>query len=131
VHDQLPSRGERAGQLDAVGRQSVAYVVAEIRRTTGRVLDLDNPDHVSLNDGQAFEMIPASDTVGLFQPESTGQQDLVGRPSPGTCWTSLPTSVSSARAPSPGACPSESRHWPCPPPICRITGGLEALRARS
>ncbi|WUJ66943.1 hypothetical protein OHB25_03275 [Streptomyces mirabilis] len=32
---------------------------------------------------------------------------------------------------SPAACPNEWRHWPCPPPICRITSGLEALRARS
>ncbi|MBX9399405.1 hypothetical protein K4749_39155 [Streptomyces sp. TRM72054] len=48
----------------------MAYAVAEIRRTTGRLLDLDNPDHVSLNDQQAFEMIRASDTVGLFQLDS-------------------------------------------------------------
>jgi len=48
----------------------------------GRALDLDNPDHVSLNDQQAFEMIRASDTVGLFQLESPGQQDLVGRLQP-------------------------------------------------
>jgi error-prone DNA polymerase len=60
----------------------MAYAVAEIRRTTGRALDLDNPDHVSLNDQQAFEMIRASDTVGLFQLESPGQQDLVGRLQP-------------------------------------------------
>ncbi len=57
-------------KLDVLGvrmRSAMAYAVAEIRRTTGPVLDLDNPDHVSLNDQQAFEMIRASDTVGLFQ----------------------------------------------------------------
>jgi hypothetical protein len=47
-------------KLDVLGvrmQSAMAYAVAEIRRTTGRVLDLDNPDHVSLNDQQAFEMI--------------------------------------------------------------------------
>lgn len=60
-------------KLDVLGvrmQSAMAYAVAEIRRTTGRLLDLDNPDHVSLNDRQAFEMIRASDTVGLFQLDS-------------------------------------------------------------
>jgi error-prone DNA polymerase len=72
-------------KLDVLGvrmQSAMAYAVAEIRRTTGRLLDLDNPDHVSLNDPQAFEMIRASDTVSLFQLESPGQQDLVGRLQP-------------------------------------------------
>ncbi|GAB1331646.1 DNA polymerase III subunit alpha [Streptomyces sennicomposti] len=72
-------------KLDVLGvrmQSAMAYAVAEIHRTTGRLLDLDNPDHVSLNDQQAFEMIRASDTVGLFQLESPGQQDLVGRLQP-------------------------------------------------
>ncbi|MFF5188798.1 DNA polymerase III subunit alpha [Streptomyces sp. NPDC000345] len=72
-------------KLDVLGvrmQSAMAYAVAEIRRTTGRLLDLDNPDHVDLNDQQAFEMIRASDTVGLFQLESPGQQDLVGRLQP-------------------------------------------------
>ncbi|TVZ90536.1 DNA polymerase III subunit alpha [Streptomyces sp. BK340] len=72
-------------KLDVLGvrmQSAMAYAVAEIRRTTGRLLDLDNPDHVSLNDRQAFEMIRASDTIGLFQLESPGQQDLVGRLQP-------------------------------------------------
>ncbi|MFI1700300.1 DNA polymerase III subunit alpha [Streptomyces bobili] len=72
-------------KLDVLGvrmQSAMAHAVAEIRRTTGRAIDLDNPDHVSLNDQQAFEMIRASDTVGLFQLESPGQQDLVGRLQP-------------------------------------------------
>ncbi|MFF1767872.1 DNA polymerase III subunit alpha, partial [Streptomyces sp. NPDC058249] len=72
-------------KLDVLGvrmQSAMAYAVAEIRRTSGRALDLDNPDHVSLNDQQAFEMIRASDTVGLFQLESPGQQDLVARLQP-------------------------------------------------
>jgi error-prone DNA polymerase len=72
-------------KLDVLGvrmQSAMAHAVAEIRRTTGRVLDLDNPDHVGLDDPQAFEMIRASDTVSLFQLESPGQQDLVGRLQP-------------------------------------------------
>ncbi|MFE9629273.1 DNA polymerase III subunit alpha [Streptomyces sp. NPDC006527] len=72
-------------KLDVLGvrmQSAMAYAVAEICRTTGRALDLDNPDHVDLNDQRAFEMIRASDTVGLFQLESPGQQDLVGRLQP-------------------------------------------------
>ena len=72
-------------KLDVLGvrmQSAMAYAVAEIRRTTGRLLDLDNADHVNLNDQRAFEMIRASDTVGLFQLESPGQADLVSRLQP-------------------------------------------------
>ncbi|WP_128380429.1 DNA polymerase III subunit alpha [Streptomyces cavernae] len=72
-------------KLDVLGirlQSAMAHAVAEIRRATGRVLDLDNPDHVDLNDRLAFEMIQASDTVGLFQLESPGQQDLLSRLQP-------------------------------------------------
>ncbi|MET7436641.1 DNA polymerase III subunit alpha, partial [Streptomyces sp. NPDC005568] len=72
-------------KLDVLGvrmQSSMAHAVAEIHRATGRVLDLDNPDHVNLDDPLAFKLIQASDTVGLFQLESPGQQDLVGRLQP-------------------------------------------------
>lgn len=72
-------------KLDVLGvrmQSSMAHAVAEIHRATGRVLDLDNPDHVNLDDPLAFQLIQASDTVGLFQLESPGQQDLVGRLQP-------------------------------------------------
>ncbi|MGW6706854.1 DNA polymerase III subunit alpha [Streptomyces sp. NPDC054956] len=72
-------------KLDVLGvrmQSAMAHAVAEIRRTTGRQLDLDNPDHVPLGDHDAFDLIRASDTVGMFQLESPGQQDLVGRLQP-------------------------------------------------
>ncbi|MFE4258195.1 DNA polymerase III subunit alpha [Streptomyces sp. NPDC056883] len=72
-------------KLDVLGvrmQSAMAHAVAEIRRTTGRQLDLDNPDHVPLDDRGAFALICASDTVGMFQLESPGQQDLVGRLQP-------------------------------------------------
>ncbi|WP_307825801.1 DNA polymerase III subunit alpha [Streptomyces sp. MBT33] len=72
-------------KLDVLGvrmQSAMAHAVAEIQRATGKALDLDNPDHVSLDDPRAFELIQRSDTVGLFQLESPGQQDLVGRLQP-------------------------------------------------
>ncbi|MET9103763.1 DNA polymerase III subunit alpha [Streptomyces antibioticus] len=72
-------------KLDVLGvrmQSAMAHAVKEIRRTTGRQIDLDNPDHVPLDDRFAFALIQASDTVGMFQLESPGQQDLVGRLQP-------------------------------------------------
>ncbi|KMS74169.1 DNA polymerase III subunit alpha [Streptomyces viridochromogenes] len=72
-------------KLDVLGvrmQSAMAHAVAEIHRATGQVLDLDNPDHVDLNDRLAFELIQASDSVGLFQLESPGQQDLLSRLKP-------------------------------------------------
>ncbi|MFD9047914.1 DNA polymerase III subunit alpha [Streptomyces zaomyceticus] len=72
-------------KLDVLGvrmQSAMAHAVAEIRRTTGRQIDLDNPDHVPLDDQFAFALVQDSDTVGMFQLESPGQQDLVGRLQP-------------------------------------------------
>ncbi|MGW6877420.1 DNA polymerase III subunit alpha [Streptomyces xanthophaeus] len=72
-------------KLDVLGvrmQSAMAHAVKEIQRTTGRQIDLDNPDHVPLGDPGAFELIRKSDTVGMFQLESPGQQDLVGRLQP-------------------------------------------------
>ncbi|WP_405784461.1 DNA polymerase III subunit alpha [Streptomyces sp. NBC_01378] len=72
-------------KLDVLGvrmQSAMAHAVTEVRRTTGRLLDLDNPDHVPLDDPSTFEMIRRSDTIGCFQIESPGQMDLVGRLQP-------------------------------------------------
>lgn len=72
-------------KLDVLGvrmQSTLAHAVAEIRRTTGRHLDLENPDHVPLDDPETFDMIRRSDTIGCFQIESPGQMDLVGRLQP-------------------------------------------------
>ncbi|MCX5097427.1 hypothetical protein OOK36_54145 [Streptomyces sp. NBC_00365] len=94
----------------------MAHAVTEIRRTTGRQVDLDNPDHVDLNDRLAFELIQASDTVGLFQLESPGQQDLVGRLQPRHMQDVI-ADISLFRpgpARSPAACPLKSLQTLCP-----------------
>ncbi|GHH43509.1 DNA polymerase III subunit alpha [Streptomyces candidus] len=72
-------------KLDVLGvrmQSSMAHAVNEIARTTGRRIDLDDPAQVPLDDFFAFKMIQASDTVGMFQLESPGQQDLLGRLQP-------------------------------------------------
>ncbi|MFF4531581.1 DNA polymerase III subunit alpha [Streptomyces sp. NPDC001407] len=74
-------------KLDVLGvrmQSAMAHAVAEIRRTTGRQLDLDSPDHVPLDDAETFELIRSAETLGCFQIESPGQQDLVGRLQPRT-----------------------------------------------
>ncbi|MEU5417880.1 DNA polymerase III subunit alpha [Streptomyces sp. NPDC020667] len=74
-------------KLDVLGvrmQSAMAHTVAEIRRTTGRQLDLDNPDHVPLDDPETFELIRSAETLGCFQIESPGQQDLVSRLAPQT-----------------------------------------------
>ncbi|MFE1478995.1 DNA polymerase III subunit alpha [Streptomyces cyaneofuscatus] len=72
-------------KLDVLGvrmQSAMAHAVAEIRRTTGRQLDLDSPDHVDLDDSATFELIRAADTLGCFQIESSGQLDLISRLQP-------------------------------------------------
>lgn len=72
-------------KLDVLGvrmQSAMAHAVDEIERVAGRRIDLDDPSQVPLDDFFAFKMIQASDTVGLFQLESPGQMDLLGRLQP-------------------------------------------------
>ncbi|MFI0596676.1 DNA polymerase III subunit alpha [Streptomyces griseus] len=72
-------------KLDVLGvrmQSAMAHAVAEIRRTTGRQLDLDSPDHVDLADEPTFELIRSGQVLGCFQIESSGQQDLIARLQP-------------------------------------------------
>ncbi|MFD7897727.1 DNA polymerase III subunit alpha [Streptomyces sp. NPDC059743] len=72
-------------KLDVLGvrmQSAMAHSVAEIRRTTGRHIDLDSPDHVDLADEATFELIRSAKVLGCFQIESSGQQDLIARLQP-------------------------------------------------
>lgn len=74
-------------KLDVLGvrmQSAMAHAVAEIRRATGRAIDLDDPGQVPLDDLFSFLMIQDADTIGLFQLESSGQQDLLSRLRPRT-----------------------------------------------
>ncbi len=72
-------------KLDVLGvrmQSAMAYAVDQIKDTTGQEIDLDDSRQVPLDDFWAFKLIQNSDTIGLFQLESPGQQDLVGRLEP-------------------------------------------------
>ncbi|MEU3777791.1 DNA polymerase III subunit alpha [Streptomyces sp. NPDC032472] len=74
-------------KLDVLGvrmQSAMAHAVAEIRRTTGRELDLDDPAQVPPGDRATYELIRSAETLGCFQIESPGQRDLVGRLQPST-----------------------------------------------
>ncbi|MDX6356134.1 MAG: error-prone polymerase, partial [Streptomyces sp.] len=64
----------------AVRMQSaMAHAVTEIERATGARIDLDDAEQVPLDDVFAFKLIQESQTIGMFQLESPGQQDLLSR----------------------------------------------------
>ncbi|WP_329322933.1 MULTISPECIES: DNA polymerase III subunit alpha [unclassified Streptomyces] len=72
-------------KLDVLGvrmQSAMAHAVVEIERTTGDHIDLDDPEQVPLDDVFAFKLIQESQTLGLFQLESPGQQDLLSRLQP-------------------------------------------------
>ncbi|MFF1571031.1 hypothetical protein ACFVY1_48380 [Streptomyces sp. NPDC058293] len=58
-------------------QSAMAHAVHEIRRTTGRHLDLDNPDHVPFDDPATFEMIRRSDTLGCLQIDSVSSSGVL------------------------------------------------------
>jgi error-prone DNA polymerase len=72
-------------KLDVLGirlQSAMAHAVTEIERATGQRIDLDDPRQVPLDDYFAFKLIQNSDTIGLYQLESSGQQDLLSRLQP-------------------------------------------------
>ncbi|GGP80025.1 DNA polymerase III subunit alpha [Streptomyces melanogenes] len=80
---------ERMGllKLDILGvrmQSSMAYAVAEIRRATGRVLDIDDRAQVPLEDPEALQMLREGQSLSVFQLESPGARELAGRLRPET-----------------------------------------------
>ena len=69
-------------KLDVLGirmQSSMAHAVAEIRRTDGVEIDLDDESQVPLDDPATYEVISSAKTLGMFQIESPGQRELVGK----------------------------------------------------
>ncbi len=69
-------------KLDVLGirmQSSMAHAVAEIRRTDGLEIDLDDETQVPLDDPATYELISSAKTLGVFQIESPGQRELVGK----------------------------------------------------
>lgn len=72
-------------KLDVLGirmQSSMAHAVAEVERVTGERVDLDDEAQVPLDDPDTFELIRTTRTLGMFQIESPGQRELVGKLAP-------------------------------------------------
>ncbi|MBM6404014.1 DNA polymerase III subunit alpha [Phycicoccus sp. CSK15P-2] len=72
-------------KLDVLGirmQSSMAHAVAEVERVTGERIDLDDEAQVPLDDESTFELIRTTRTLGMFQIESPGQRELVGKLGP-------------------------------------------------
>ena len=71
-------------KLDILGvrmQSSLAYAISEIERSTGKVIDIDA---IALDDSETFSLIQSAQTLGIFQIESPGQRELVGKLTPET-----------------------------------------------
>ncbi|MCD4526326.1 DNA polymerase III subunit alpha [Nocardioides sp. cx-173] len=69
-------------KLDVLGirmQSSMAHAVAEIARVDGVNVDLDDEAQVPFDDPATFELISSAKTLGVFQIESPGQRELVGK----------------------------------------------------
>ncbi|WP_166793127.1 DNA polymerase III subunit alpha [Cryobacterium lactosi] len=69
-------------KLDILGvrmQSAMAFAVEEHRRLTGEHIDLDR---VPLDDPETFDLICSTRTLGIFQLESPGQMELVGKLQP-------------------------------------------------
>ncbi|GAB3265792.1 DNA polymerase III subunit alpha [Nocardioides dilutus] len=69
-------------KLDVLGirmQSSMAHAVAEIKRTDGIEIDLDDETQVPLDDPETYAVISSAKTLGMFQIESPGQRELVGK----------------------------------------------------
>jgi error-prone DNA polymerase len=69
-------------KLDVLGirmQSAMAHAVSEIRRLDGVEIDLDDEAQVPFDDSTTFRMISEAKTLGVFQIESPGQRELVGK----------------------------------------------------
>lgn len=69
-------------KLDILGvrmQSSLAYTIAEIKKVDNEIVDLDK---IPLDDSKTFKLIQSTQTLGIFQIESPGQRELVGKFSP-------------------------------------------------
>lgn len=69
-------------KLDVLGirmQSAMAHAVAEVRRVDGVHLDLDDAAQVPFDDATTFDLISSARTLGVFQIESPGQRELVGK----------------------------------------------------
>jgi len=71
-------------KLDILGvrmQSAISYSLSEIKRVDERDIDLDE---IELDDAKTFELIRTTRTLGIFQIESPGQRELIGKFGPET-----------------------------------------------
>ena len=71
-------------KLDVLGvrmQSAISYTISEIERVEGKKLDIDQ---ISLSDQPTFDLISSTRTLGVFQIESPGQRELIGKFAPNT-----------------------------------------------
>jgi len=71
-------------KLDVLGvrmQSAISFALTEIERTQDRKVDIDA---VALDDKKTYELIQSTRTLGIFQIESPGQRELVGKLEPKT-----------------------------------------------
>ena len=71
-------------KLDVLGirmQSAMAYAVQEVQRVDGLTIDVDTAPR---DDPRTFELIQSTKTLGMFQIESPGQRELVGKFAPET-----------------------------------------------
>ncbi|MCW2710086.1 MAG: polymerase subunit alpha [Marmoricola sp.] len=69
-------------KLDVLGirmQSAMAHAVGEVQRLSGRVIDLDDEVRVPFDDPTTYSLISSAKTLGIFQIESPGQRELVGK----------------------------------------------------
>ena len=69
-------------KLDVLGirmQSAMAHAIAEIARVDDVAVDLDDAAHVPFEDPDTYAMISSAKTLGVFQIESPGQRELVGK----------------------------------------------------
>ncbi len=69
-------------KLDVLGirmQSAMAHAIEEVARVDGVQIDLDDPEQVPFEDEQTYAMISSAKTLGVFQIESPGQRELVGK----------------------------------------------------
>ena len=69
-------------KLDVLGirmQSAMAHALVEIQRVDGVEIDLDDEAEVPFDDETTFSMISSAKTLGVFQIESPGQRELVGK----------------------------------------------------
>ena len=80
-------------KLDVLGvrmQSAISYTLSEIARTEPEPVDIDA---ISFDDKATFDLIKSTRTLGLFQVESPGQRELVGKFAP-DCFNDLIIGIS-------------------------------------